>query len=88
LAGGNPALQNFSQAFTIGERNRVTMGAANPQKVAVKLKPTGEWSGSFLNPSTGKKTTMQGVILRHQNAGTGYFLGGSESGHAVLQPAP
>jgi hypothetical protein len=88
LAGGNPALPDFSQAFTIGDRNRTTMGAINPQKVAVKLKPTGEWSGSFINPGTGKKTTIQGVILRYENSGTGYFLGGSESGHAVIRLVP
>jgi hypothetical protein len=88
LAGGNPAVVDFSQPFTIGDKNRITMGAANPQKVTVKLKPTGEWSGSFLYPGTNKKTPIQGVILRDQNVGTGYFLGGSESGHATIQLVP
>jgi Bacterial Ig domain len=88
LEGGNPDVARISKSFVIGARNRVTVPLPNTGKVALKLKPTGEWSGSFTHPVTGRRTLQQGVILRHRGAGTGFFVGGSESGKAEIILTP
>ncbi len=52
----------------------------------LKLNPAnGLLSGSFLNPITGRRTPVKGVVLQDQNAGCGYFLGTSQSGSILLQ---
>jgi hypothetical protein len=74
----------FFTVVTIGDKNKVT--ATAPTKVT--LKSSGEWSGVFAHPSTGKKVSARGVILRHLGYGTGFFLDAGESGHSMLQPQP
>ncbi len=88
LTGAGLANPGLSQAFTIGLKNKVTLTLPNTAKVAVKLKPTGEWTGSFTNPGTGKKTLLQGVILRHESRGAGFFLGPTQAGQAQILTTP
>jgi hypothetical protein len=74
------------QEFTILAKNRVTIDASNnARKVTVKIKPSGEWTGTFLHPVTNKKTTVQGVSVRAQES-SGFFLSGLEAGSATIVP--
>jgi hypothetical protein len=54
----------------------------------IKLKGSGELSGSFIHPLTGRKTTLSGAALRDPSEASGFFLGSSESGLLLIQPAP
>ncbi len=78
----------LAQPVTIAAGNRVTLPAPNPWQIALVMRQTGAWGGSFIHPVTRRKVLFQGVILGDRNLGTGYFSGGAESGRAIFVPAP
>jgi hypothetical protein len=64
-------------------RQYVSYAATN---VSLTINPSaGSFSGWFVNPGTGRKVTMSGVILQNQDSGRGFFLGTNESGAVLLQ---
>ena len=88
LEGGGISDPGLTQPLSIGSKNRVAPVPPNPQKFALTLKASGEWSGTFKHPATGRKTLLHGVILRHRGEGVGFFPGSSESGRATIAPGP
>ena len=47
--------------------------------------PTGLLKGSFVHPATGKKVSINGVVLQKQNEARGFFLGTNKAGAFLLQ---
>ncbi|MEO7318033.1 MAG: hypothetical protein ABIZ56_03480, partial [Chthoniobacteraceae bacterium] len=88
FADGGIASAPLSHAVTISALNRVTIPPPNPQTILLVLRSTGAWGGTFFHPVTRRKCLFQGVILDHRNEGTGFFIGGAESGRATFTPAP
>jgi hypothetical protein len=41
-----------------------------------------------VDPQTGKPVAVKGIVLQNQQIAAGYFLGTSQSGQAVISPAP
>ena len=78
----------LTHPVTIAAANRVTLPLPNAQRLTLGLRATGAWGGSFTHPVTRRTVLFQGVILGHRQEGTGYFLGGAESGRATFTPAP
>ena len=86
LAGGNLPAPGLMKQLVIGPNNRVTVQPAGADKMEIKLKPSGELSGNFIHPVTGRKTTLSGAALRDPSEASGFFLGSSESGLLLVQP--
>ena len=86
LAGGNlPA--NFAEPIEIGGQNQKADLAQN--KPAFTVSPSsGVLTGSVVDPQTGKPVAVKGIVLQNQQIAAGYFLGTSQSGQAVISPAP
>ena len=58
-------------------------------KPPLKLTPkTGQFSGSFLHPATGKKIKFGGLFLQPDKLGTGFFNGTNETGAVTIEPVP
>ena len=73
--------------MTFDSKGRVTKQGAN--EVSLAFSPaTGSFTGSFVDPSTGKTVSFQGVVLQQQNVARGFFLGLHESGSVIVEPAP
>jgi len=76
------------QTATLTKTNTVTIAASEVTGLSVKVNPLrGNFSGKFVHPTTGKSTTIRGVILQKQSAGFGFFIGGTEAGYATFAPA-
>lgn len=88
LTGGNLPPAGLTKQLVIGLKNRVDVLPVGPDKTEIKLKGSGAWTGNFIHPVTGKRTTLSGVVLRDPSEASGFFLGSSESGLATIQPAP
>jgi hypothetical protein len=50
--------------------------------------PSGLFNGTVRESSTGRTITFKGAVLQNRDSGAGFFLGPSQSGHAILAPAP
>ena len=73
----NPRLQLLPAATPDAHQFKATVQAAS-----------GRWSGSFVHPANGKKTSFQGVLLQKSGRATGFFLGPTGSGLASFRLAP
>jgi hypothetical protein len=80
--------------LSVGITNQVALGSeaqANDQspgsQSTAKIKfvaSSGLFTGSVINPETGKPIPVNGVVLQNQNFGAGLFLGTTESGSVLL----
>ncbi len=85
----NPAVQltggDLPETLTeaVALRPYLSYAASN---VTLSINPSaGSFSGSFVNPGTGRKVSMSGVVLQNQESARGFFLGTNESGAVLLQ---
>ncbi len=85
---GDGLADNITNTFTLNAENQVK----NPSltnKLTLSFTPSsGLFSGSQVIPGNPKGITFQGVIVRGQTNGAGYFLGTEQSGRVVLEPQP
>jgi len=80
LAGGNLP-EELAEAVTL--RQSLSYGATN---VSLSINPAaGNFSGWFVNPGTGGKLTMSGVVLQNQDSARGFFAGTNGSGAVLLE---
>ncbi|MDB6170797.1 MAG: hypothetical protein JWL59_108 [Chthoniobacteraceae bacterium] len=88
ISGGNLADEMHKELSVASSyRARITNPAAD--RMAVRFNPvTGFFSGSFRDISQNVTRTFNGVLLQHENIGTGLFLGESETGGVLLKPRP
>lgn len=84
FAYGNLA-QNFTNQILL-TNNSVVMNLSS-NKLSCKINPSsGQFSGSVTIPGAKQTFPFAGVILQKQNLGTGYFLGGNQSGLVSFGP--
>jgi len=85
LTGGNLSI-NITGNLTVSLKN---VAAAPTHKVSLVLVPSqGLFSGTAVDPVTLKKISFNGALVQGQNAGSGFFLGASQSGRVTLSPSP
>jgi hypothetical protein len=72
-----------SLTINVAPETSLSFGAVN-LSLSIKA-PSGSFSGWFVNPNTGRKQTMSGVILQNVGQARGFFLGTNESGGVLLQ---
>jgi autotransporter-associated beta strand protein len=87
LEGGNLAATQ-TVPITLSEK-KVSVGVTTLQKLSVKLdSKKGLFSGSFVHPVSGKKTSFSGAFRVGQNEGRGSFAGVSTSGNVRITATP
>jgi len=80
LTGGNLS-EGTTDDMVLTELNKFIAGPTVTNRLALKVTTSsGLMSGSFTHPQTLKKSTIKGVVLQKQNAGSGFFLGTNQSG--------
>lgn len=84
LHGGN-LLGSITDAVTLGGDNKIT----GDNGLSITFSRTkGSFTGSFVDPDSGKKRTLNGLVLPNQNRAGGFFLGTSESGNVFVGEQP
>ena len=82
FSGGNlsPALTN---TITLSERNKV--GNLNGNKLSMSISTSsGLFSGSVVNPATGKSSSFKGAVLQNRNGGAGFLPGTNRSARVTF----
>ena len=86
LEGGNLPAASTNQ-ITWSSSNTLTVSAPNPYGIRLFVSPTsGNVSGSFVHPVTGRSTSLRGVLLQESDEAGGYFLGPNQSGQMLILP--
>lgn len=83
LNGGNLAVP-ITNNVTIASNNKVTDNTLTNKLTVALGTGRGLFTGTVLNPATGRKFGFNGVILQNQGVGLGYFLGTNQSGSVFL----
>jgi len=81
FSGGNLGT-DFSNAISLAG-NKVTNLGTNKLSLSINAS-SGLFSGSVVDPSSGKSLKFGGAILQKQNIGSGFLLGTSRSSHVAL----
>jgi len=82
--GGGLATSIVSEV-TIDSRGKVIDLSDNGLKLNLKG-PQGLFKGSVVDPTTTETIRFNGAILQKQSGGSGFFLGGDQSGKVVIGP--
>jgi len=87
LGGGN-LTTNLTEGVSINAKgNGTALFPVTIDGLKLKVNPTtGQVSGSFVHPATGKAVKFSGRLLQNTGAIDGYFLGTSESGFVTFVP--
>lgn len=89
LSGDGFDEKTLVAGFRFDDRNRIEFPGPNPLNHKLRISPTtGQFTGSFVHPSTGKIVPLQGVLLQKQNSGAGYFTGPNRKGTVAIARAP
>jgi hypothetical protein len=81
FTGGNPS-QDFVNAVALGANNKITNLSSN--KLTLTLTPTSGLFRGTVKPAGGRAFPFNGVVLQSEDAGSGYYLLGSQSGRVDL----
>jgi uncharacterized delta-60 repeat protein len=84
LSAGNLP-EPLTNSITLGSDNRIS--GDNDLRIVFSV-PKGTFTGSFIDPSNGRKRIIKGVALPEQQQGRGFFPGTSESGRVFIGDAP
>ncbi|MDB6154784.1 MAG: hypothetical protein JWL90_3237 [Chthoniobacteraceae bacterium] len=86
ITGGNLEVE-INKAVSITAAYRVGTLSPGADHLTLRVVPrTGLFSGSFHDPANHARRTFSGVILQHDNLGTGLFSGRNETGSVLLMP--
>jgi hypothetical protein len=78
----------LSNAVTLRLGGRVEVGPGSIPDLSLSVSPsTGLFKGTFRHPAQGR-TRLYGVWLQKEDIGTGYFMGGAESGRVQVVEFP
>ncbi|HWD20898.1 MAG TPA: hypothetical protein VHB20_16650 [Verrucomicrobiae bacterium] len=77
---------SFSGILSGNGRFTVDAGSNPPNGFVLSVGQTGSWSGSFIDPTTGRRVSFVGYVSQKQNKAAGYFLSSGQSGSIVLSP--
>ena len=83
FGGLNPALSETGALLADG---RIVWNSPGPEKLTLEIGATGQVTGSFVDPTTGKKRGLLGVWIPSQSVGGGFFLGANSAGALTLSP--
>jgi hypothetical protein len=84
LSGGDLTKALNSQ-ISIGGNNQVTAVSGN--QLNLSFSPSsGLFRGAALDPGTGKKLSLSGVVLQKSSFGSGFFKGPDRIGHTYVGP--
>lgn len=87
MTEGNLSSAGLIKALSIASDNGVRVIVRAADKLAVDIqKKSGRFTGTFVHPTTRTETTFDGVIFQKQSTGSGFFLGGTESGSITIVP--
>ena len=86
LTGGNLP-ESLTHQIEIGAQDQITDMTANKPAFTLTAS-SGLLSGSVLDEQTGKAVSVKMMVLQNQRGAAGFFLGSSQSGQALLTPAP
>jgi hypothetical protein len=82
FSGGNLGY-DFASQIALTQENKILDLGTNSLKM--KLSPaSGVYSGTVVNPSTGRSLSFRGIVLRPPGLAPGQFLGATESGGVAL----
>jgi hypothetical protein len=84
LSGGD-LTQTLTSQITIGGNNQVTAVGGNQLNLSISPS-TGLFRGAALDPATGKKLSLSGVVLQKSSFGSGFFKGPDRIGHTYVGP--
>lgn len=74
-----------SATFTWAPNNKLVATGPNSANIQIKVSPVnGVFTGSFVDPGTGRKKAFRGVITQRQKYGSGLFVGTTHSGTVIL----
>jgi hypothetical protein len=79
---------NIAPAFSNSVRlagNKLTNLGDNKLSMSISLS-SGLFSGSVVNPATGRSASFKGALLQSQNSGAGFLLGTNRSSRVSLGP--
>jgi len=81
-------ISGFTHPLSLDVHNRVSSPATNGLSLTLSTS-SGLFSGSALNPETGKRVPFSGVLLKQDSTfGVGFFLNTNLSGEVYLSPTP
>ena len=82
------AFAGLTNDATVDAKNKVTT-TASTAKLAVALKPSGAFSGSFIHPANSKPAKFSGVVLQKTHTAGGFFIApDNTSADVTLTPKP
>lgn len=85
-AGGGNLLSNFVKSVVIDSNGFVTVSSPGSDGLLLGVQPTtGQFGGSFVDPTIGKRVILNGLLLQNTNSGAGFFVGTNQTGFAILQ---
>lgn len=74
-----------SATFVWGTNNKLVATGPNPANIQIRVSPAnGVFTGSFVDPGTGRRKTFRGVITQRQMYGSGMFVGINHTGTVIL----
>jgi hypothetical protein len=89
LFSGGGLTSSFFDNFTMDSHNKASSAPTNKLTLSINAS-SGLFSGTTLNPETGKSIPFQGIFLLWDNAflGGGFFSNTNASGEIFLTPTP
>jgi hypothetical protein len=76
---------SFTNYLTFKTGNRVTNLSSNRLAMTISSS-SGTFTGSAMDPDTGKLLPFKGVVLQKQDAGCGFLLGTNRSSRVIISP--
>jgi hypothetical protein len=76
----------ISEFGTLLANGRAVWSAPGPEKLTLSIASSGQITGGFVDPATGKKRVILGVWLPAQSVGGGFFVAPDSAGALTLSP--
>jgi uncharacterized delta-60 repeat protein/uncharacterized repeat protein (TIGR02543 family) len=88
IAGLGDLAQPVRDSFALSDTDRLVFSTPNTNRFSVSFNAArGIFSGSFVDPTTGRLTGFHGAVLQNQSSGAGFFISGGQSGLVEMQNA-
>jgi Divergent InlB B-repeat domain len=84
FVGGNLS-SNFVNVVSVGARSKITNLSSNKLSMSF-VSGSGIYSGSVVDPGTGKTFSFGGAMLQKRNAGYGFLSGTNQASQVLLAP--
>jgi hypothetical protein len=87
LSGGG-LTADITESGQVTTDGKIVWTTPNPRDLTLSIGATGQVTGSFIDPATGKKRAVLGAWLADQQFGGGFFLGDGSAGALTLSGPP